>query len=237
MKYRMFVLSAACLIASCVVIKLNRDLLEVRTNEFEMAPGSELSFYNTNGDLEVAEWESDFILIETSIYGDSGRGIPEGLDIRFDEFEDHLSATVDYPGRNIFSSVDFSVKIPFDMEYTVNQTTTNGETLIIGAVFANVETTNGDIHVEVLSSHSLTTTNGDITALLYRQNDVVTVETTNGDILIELPDLIGINVKTRNGDIVVEGVKMDDDVFIDGDWIARIETTNGDICVTRTNAF
>ncbi len=233
MKYKIVVLLCVCLTASCVVMSVNSDLIEVRTDEFNTISGSELSFYNTNGDMEVAEWDSNFIQIVTSVYGDSGRGIPEGLEIRFEELEDHLSVTADYPERNCFCYVDFAVKIPYEMGYTINQTTVNGETHIVGAVVANVESTNGDIHVEVLSSRFLRTTNGDITALLLRQNDVVTIETTNGDISVELPDLMGFSVETCNGDVVIDGVEMDDEYFVEGDRIARIETTNGDTSVTR----
>ncbi|MCD4707123.1 MAG: DUF4097 domain-containing protein [Candidatus Sabulitectum sp.] len=237
MKYKMFLLSAACLAVSCITIKVNRDLLEIRTGEFEVEAGSGLSFENTNGDLEVREWELDFVQIETFIYGDSGSGVPPDLNIRFEELEDHLSAVVDYPGGIgiSFCSVNFIVMIPDHMGYTINHTTTNGETLIIGDVIANVESTNGDIYVEATCSHYLETTNGDITALLSGQNGVLVAETTNGDVSVEIPDIIGFEAETVNGEIVFEGVKMDDQAFIDGDWIARIETTNGDISVTRIN--
>jgi len=233
MKYKMFLLSAACLAVSCITIKVNRDLLEIRTSEFEIEAGSELSFENTNGNLEVREWEQDFVQIETFIYGDSGSGVSPDLIIRFEELEDRLSAVVDYPTGISFCSVNFTVMIPDHMGYTINHSTTNGETLIIGDVIANIESTNGDIYVEAVCSHGLETTNGDITALLSGQNGVLVIETTNGDVTVEIPDFIGFEAETVNGDIVVEGVKTDDEVFVDGDWIARIETTNGDICISR----
>ena len=232
-----FAIAAVCFLASCVVIKINSDLIEVRTSEFEMQPGSELNFSNSNGDLEVTEWESDYILIETSIYGDSSTGVPSGLEIKLEELEDRLDVSVDYPSNSFCSSVDFSVKIPEEMEYTINQICTNGETLIIAAVVANVESTNGDIQVEVLSSSSIQTTNGDISAILQRQNDSVTIETTNGDIEVEISDLIGIEAGTVNGDIVIDGVEKDNDVFIDGDRVAIISTTNGDIQINRSGAL
>ncbi len=235
MKYKMFLLSAACLAASCITIKMNRDLLETRTSDFEVKAGSELSFENTNGDLEVREWELDFVRIETSIYGDSGSGVPPDLNIGFEELENHLSAVVDYPGGMSFCSVDFLVMIPDNMGYTINCTTTNGETLITGDVIANIKSTNGDIYVEAVCSHALETTNGDITALLSGQNGVLVIETTNGDISVEIPDHIGFEAETTNGDIIVDGVEKEDEVFIDGDWIAGIETTNGDILITRTS--
>lgn len=237
MKYKMFILSAACLVSSCLIIKVNKELVDSRENEFHLNRGSEISFHNSKGDLELEEWESDFILIETSIYGDSAHGVPEGLNIRFDQSTDDLSVVVDYPGRAIFCSVDFLVKIPTEMDYTINQTTTNGETLIIADVFANVETTNGDIYVEVRSSHSLETTNGDITALLYGQNEEVVIETTNGNVSVELPDFMGFDTETVNGVVVIDGVETDDEMFLDGDWIARIETTNGDIHIQRNRTF
>ncbi len=237
MKYKMFFLSAACLVSSCIIIEVNNELIETRANEFHLDKGSEINFYNSRGDLELTEWESDFILIESSIYGDSTHGIPEGLDIRFDQSTDKLAVVVDYPGRTIFCSVNFLVKIPTQMNYTINQTTTNGETLIIGDVLANVETTNGDIYVEVRLSHSLETTNGDITALLYGQNQAVNIETTNGDISVELPDFIGFDTKTVNGNVIIDGVETDDEMFLAGDWIAGIETTNGNIHLQRSQSF
>ena len=234
MKYRFFVLSMVFLAASCVVIKLNTDLIGVRTAEFDMKHGSLLSFSNSRGDLEVTEWESDHILVEASIYGDSGRGVPEGLEILFDQTDDHLLSSVTYPGRTFFGSVDLSIKIPFDMGYTIEYSCTNGETFIKGDVTANVESTNGDIHVEVSSAQSISTTNGDITALLLMQGDAVTIETTNGDIAVELPDHMGLEVETTNGDISVDGFEISNEVSYDGQWTARIETTNGDVFISRT---
>ncbi len=234
MKYRIFVMSLVFLTASCVIIKVDTDLIGVRTTEFDMKHGSLLSFSNSRGDLEVTEWESDYILIEANIYGDSGRGVPEGLEILFDQTDDNLQSSVNYPGRTFFGSVDLSVKIPFDMGYTIEYSCTNGETFIKGDVTANVESTNGDIHVEVLSAQSLLTTNGDIVALLLVQEDAVIIETTNGDITVELPDRIGLEVETTNGEISVDGYEITNGVSIDGQWTARIETTNGDVFISRT---
>ncbi|MCK5842402.1 MAG: DUF4097 family beta strand repeat protein [Candidatus Sabulitectum sp.] len=234
MKYKIFVLSLALLASSCVVIKLNADLISVRTAEFDMERGSLLSFSNSRGDLEVTEWESDHILIEASIYGDSSRGVPEGLEILFEQTDDNLLSSVTYPGRTFFGSVDLAVKIPFDMGYTIEYSCTNGETFVKGDVTANVESTNGDIHVEVSSAQRISTTNGDITALLLMQEDAVAIETTNGDITVELPDHVGLEVETTNGEIYVDGYEITNGVSFDGQWIARIETTNGDVFISRT---
>ena len=236
MKYKLFLLSAACLAASCITIKLDRDLLEIRTNEFETETGSHLSFENTNGDLEVREWDLNYVKVESFIYGDSSSGVPPDLNIIFEEYEDQLSAVVSYPSGISFISVDILVMIPDHMGYTINYTTTNGETLIIGDVTANVESTNGDIHVEVTSSHELKTTNGDIAALLSRQRDPLTIETTNGDVTVEMPETMGYTAETVNGDIVVDSVLMDDGVFVHGNCIAIIGTTNGDITVSGISA-
>ncbi|MEA3265418.1 MAG: DUF4097 family beta strand repeat-containing protein [Candidatus Fermentibacteria bacterium] len=234
MKHKIFVLALALLTVSCVIIRLDADLISVRTSEFDMKHGSLLSFSNSRGDLEVTEWESDYILIEASIYGDSGIGVPEGLEILFEQTDDHLISSVTYPGRTFFGSVDLSVKIPFDMGYAIEYSSTNGETLIKGDVTASVESTNGDIYVEVSSAQSILTTNGDITALLLMQEDVVTIETTNGDITVELPDHMGFEVETTNGDISVDGYEISNEASYDGQWTARIETTNGDVTISRT---
>ena len=257
MKHEMFVLSAACLIASCVVIRVNKDLVEVRTNDFELARGGEISFQNSNGDLEITEWESDFIQIETLIYGDSAVGVPEDLEILFEDIGESLSILVDYPEKIFGCTVDFAVKIPFDSEYVVINRTQNGDTYIVADVLVDVFSANGDMQIAALSSREIESSNGDIAVELSDQkgsldvlssngdislslivlNDIMNVRSSNGDIIVNLPSEAGFDISTSNGDIFVDGVAVDECVFTDGDGMTSIATSNGDIVVTRTGAL
>jgi len=232
MKYRLLMLAAVFFAASCM-ITLKHDLIEETSREFQMTSGSELSFQNANGDIEVREWESDYIQIKTLIYGDSARGVPENLNIRFDESENRLSAVVDYPDGISLCSVNFVVNIPAQMEYIVSCATTNGETLISADVTANAESVNGDISVEALSSDRLITVNGDISARLSQQSLSLVIETTNGDVSVELPPMISVDAETVNGEVFVQDSEAPDQILAYGSAVVRIETSNGDIQVMR----
>ncbi len=253
MKQEMFVLSAACLIASCVVIRVNQDLVEVRTEDYELTKGSEINFQNTNGDLEVTEWESDFVQIETLIYGDSSVGVPEDLDIHFEKMGENLSVLVDYPDKIFGCSVDFAVRIPYNSDYIVVNNTQNGDTFIDGDVFVEVFASNGDMQISAISANGLvssngdimvelseqkgsleiSTSNGDISASLIVLNDLMKIESSNGDILVNIPVNTGFEISTGNGDISVDGLEIDESFFIDGDSMASIVTANGDIAIRR----
>ncbi len=238
MKNRMFVLAGIFFVTSCM-ITLKQSLLESHIDEFDIQRGSELSFQNTNGDLEVTEWESDFVQVETFIYGDSGRGVPEDLVIEFNKTIDKLSATVDYPDGFSTCSVDFVVKIPSEMGYLVSHSTTNGDTSIIADVIADVEAVNGDIYLEVLCSRELETVNGDISAILLAQNFPLIIETVNGDIAVELSELMEVTAETVNGDITVGGIEFNGKISLAGSGLDLVEivTVNGDIQVKQFDDF
>ena len=221
------------------MVKFSNDLLDVRTEDYLRDRGSSISFENTNGDLEVREWDNEFVQIETRIYGDSSRGIPEDLNINIEETQSELSYSVDYPdGINInVGSVDFVVQVPENSEFTISNTTVNGETLIIADAVVSVETVNGDIQLDVMSTLGVSTTNGDVIAVLREQSERVTVETVNGDLEISVPDRMGISVDTVNGDIYYQGVEADDELEIEGTSgeVLQVETVNGDVELRHLN--
>lgn len=234
MKSQMFLLAGVFFAASCIV-SLQSSLLAEETYEFDLQQGSALSFENTNGDLEVTEWESDYVQIETHIYGDSIRGIPSDLEIKFEEMESELSAIVEYPSGFSNISVDFAVKVPHDMDYIICHSTTNGDTSIIGDFIAEVDAVNGDIYLEVMSSNGLKTINGDISAVFSDQMTSLIVESVNGDISLEISDLLDLVAETVNGEIEVDGIQFEDQMSITGDGtaIVEIETVNGSIEITH----
>lgn len=231
MKKTLFITAAVFWILSCRMVNISNDLLETRTGEHHLDRHGTLSFENTNGDLELTEWNNDFIQVETRIYGDSARGVPEGLHIMTEESPDEVAYTVEYPGGMSFVSVDFQVKIPEDSEYLLNTVTVNGETVVIADLDAFIESVNGDILVEAKSSRGLFTVNGDISAVLRDQAECLAVETVNGDITIDLPEEIGLVLETTNGDITVDGIEYDKQVTFSGvtEAAAALETLNGDI--------
>lgn len=230
-----FVLTFFFWLLSCRMVNISNDLLETRTGEHFLQNRGSLSFNNTNGDLKLTEWDNDFIQVETSIYGDSARGIPEGLHILTEELDDELIYTVEYPGGLCYVSVDFNVKVPVNSDYRLNVVTVNGEITIDADLAAFVESVNGDVTVNALSSPGLFTVNGDIAAVLDHQIENLAVETVNGDILIELPEELDLVLETLNGDITVDGSSYDKNVTIMGisDASAALKTLNGDIEIKR----
>lgn len=234
-KNAFFTLTLFFWILSCRMVNISNDLLETRTGEHFIPNRGTLSFNNTNGDLKLTEWDNDFVQVETSIYGDSARGIPEGLHILTEELDDALIYTVEYPGGLSYVSVDFDVKVPLNSDYRLNVVTVNGEIVIDADLAAFVESVNGDITVNALSSPGLFTVNGDVTAVLERQIENLAVETVNGDIFIELPKELNLVLETLNGDITVDRSGYDKDVTImgDSDASAALKTLNGDIDILR----
>ncbi len=236
MKKFLIPLSVVFWALSCRMINFSNDLLDVRTEDHPIGDCSSISFENTNGDLELSEWENDFVRVETSIWGDSARGIPDDLKI-LAEVQDGLSYSVEYPGGLSYVSVDFRVMVPAGSGCIVNSVTVNGDTRIEGDLSVFVESVNGDIRVTASDSRGLFTVNGDIEAVLERQLRSFAVETVNGDVSVELPGGMGLVIETLNGDITVDGTDYDDGVTLGGsfDASAALETLNGDVEVARMN--
>jgi len=220
---------------SCRMVNISNDLLEIRTAQHILESGGSLVFDNTNGDLCLSEWSNDYIQVETMIYGDSARGIPEGLQIVIQELGEALTYTVEYPGGLSYVSVDFEVKVPANSRYCLRTVTVNGETVVDADLAAYIESVNGDITAKVLSSNGLITVNGDITAYLEHQIEDLEIETINGDISVELPEELGLVLETMNGNISINGSSYDNSVGITGesDFSAKVETLNGDIDIKQ----
>lgn len=237
MKRNMFLLSAICLAGACVTIHIGNDLLDSQTEDFYLEKGSSLSFDNTNGDFELREWSNEYVQVETRIYGDSSKGIPEDLNVTFEETAGELNYFVEYPNGMNVCSVDFVVQIPEKSEFSISHETVNGETLIIADVNVYVETVNGDIQLDVLSSTGISTTNGDVAAVLKEQSEAVSVATVNGDLDISVPEEMSISVETVNGDISFQEIEAEDELRIDGtsDETMQVETVNGDIELRHLN--
>jgi len=215
------------------MVNISNDLLEVRTADHTLGASCTLSFENTNGDLEITEWENSFIRVETSIYGDSSRGVPEDLSIVAQEGDNRLSYSVYYPGSFSFCSVDFAVFVPEGSSLFVISTTVNGETVIKAGVDVLAESVNGDIDLEVSSSRGVSTTNGDISAALLNQNEPLYIESENGDISLELPENMGVVTETVNGDVFLPGGLTT--VRGTSENTVTVQTVNGDINVVRLN--
>ncbi len=236
MKKFLIPLSVVLWALSCRMINISNDLLDVRTDDHPIEDCSTISFENTNGDLELTEWENDFVRVETSIWGDSARGVPDDLKI-LAEVSDGLSYHVEYPGGLSYVSVDFKVMVPSGSGCIVNSVTVNGDTWIEGDLSVFVESVNGDILVNASDSRGLFTVNGDIEAVLERQLRSFAVETVNGDVSVELPVEMELVIETLNGDISVNGREFESIATLEGaiDAAAALETLNGDIEVTRMN--
>lgn len=233
MKRIAFLLSALCYLLSCRMVNISNDVLSTSSEDFVLSPGGTLTFSNTNGDTELNEWSESFIRVETCVYGDSSRGIPEDLRILTEEGNNELAFSVEYPGGLSYNSVDYKVSIPENAGFLINCETVNGTTTINAEADVFVESVNGDILVKALSSRGLFAVNGDIHAELSRQAGDLSVETVNGNILIKLPEELGLSVETVNGDLLLRGQSYSSSVSIPGtlEAVASIETVLGDITV------
>ncbi len=233
MKRTAFLLSTLFYLLSCRMVNISNDLLSLSSEDFVLNRGGTLSFSNTNGDTELNEWNESFIRVETRIYGDSCRGIPEDLQILTRDGDNELAFSVEYPGGLSYNSVDFTVSIPRDAGFLINCETVNGTTSISAEADVYVESVNGDILVRALSSRGLFAVNGDIDAELSGQTGDLAIETVNGDILVKLPENLGLSVETVNGDLMLRGRSYSSSVSIPGalEAVASIETVLGDITV------
>ncbi len=232
-KNNYFVIALVLFTMSCM-ISLHTSLLEKTEHSFDIEPNSEISFQNVSGDLEVTEWDSGFVFIETLIYGDSTKEIPEDLEISYLEVPEGLSVVVDHPGGFNHYSVDFMVKVPFDHGLTINQETVSGDTDIRGALIVNVEKVSGDTYLEVLKAETLVAVSGDFDVSLSEQNIALVIETVSGDIEATLSGEIGINIDTVSGDIFVNGEEFNAvHISSEKEIEAILDTVSGDITVVR----
>ncbi|GEM_PF-2799665 len=230
MKTGLYVIAVVLLFGSC----FGQTLLAEETSMYYVQQGSELAFKNTNGDLYVSVWDSDSVQVKTLVYGDSTQGVPEGLEIRFDQQESMLSVTVEYPSNHSsFCSVDIVVSVPHSMHYVISSTGTNGDVAVYEAEKVNAETTNGDITVVASCSDYLETTNGDISAELPLQSSPLVAETTNGDLFLKIPSGMELSAETVNGDLTVDGIEFDNSVTINGSGENEVfvKTVNGDVVI------
>jgi len=233
LKNNYFVIASVLFTMSCMV-SLHNSLLEKTEHSFEIEPNSEISFQNVSGDLEVTEWDSGFVFIETLIYGDSTKDIPDDLEISYLEVPEGLSITVDHPGGFNHYSVDFMVKVPSNHGLTINHETVSGDTDIMGAFIVNVEKVSGDTHLEVLKAETLVAVSGDFNISLSEQDIALVIETVSGDIEATLSGEIGINVDTVSGDIFINGEEFNDVHIPSEKGIeAMLDTVSGDVTVVR----
>jgi len=233
MKTGLYAIAAILLFGSCIV-SFRHNLLAEETSMYYVQQGSELAFENTNGDLYVSVWNSDSVQIKTLVYGDSTQGIPEDMEIKFDQQESMLSVTVEYPSNSFaLCQVDIIVSVPEGMHYVINATGTNGDIAVYEAEKVDVKTTNGDITVEASCSDYLETTNGDISAELPLQCSPLVAETTNGDVFLKVPSDMALSAETVNGDLTVNGIEFDKSVTVDGSGENEVvvKTVNGDVVI------
>ena len=232
-KNNYFVIALVLFTMSCMV-SLHNSLLEKTEHSFDVEPDSEISFQNISGDLEITEWDSGFVFIETLIYGDSTKDIPEDLEISYLEVSEGLSVVVDHPGGFNHYSVDFMVKVPSDHGLTIHHETISGDTDIRGALIVNVEKVSGDTYLEVLKAETLIAVSGDFDVSFIEQDVALIIETVSGDIEVAFSGEIGINIDTVSGDILFNGEEFNE-VHLPSDKAieAILDTVSGDITVVR----
>jgi DUF4097 and DUF4098 domain-containing protein YvlB len=219
------------LFASCVSISMGGDLLEVRTLERTLPHGGTLRFHNSNGSLELTEWNEDHIEIEMSIFGDSAVGVPENLQINLNESDGELFCSVAYPGGLSSNSVNFRVRVPSGMGYHLALETVNGTADVVAGLTGSVEAVNGSVRMEVDAVDSVKIVNGSIDLTLARQQNDLTASTTNGNVRILSSALYAIEAGTVNGGISVSGrgYGRHASIAMDGGWLLEARTVNGNI--------
>ena len=163
-----------------------------------------LSVSNINGAIEITGWNGNTVsvsAVKRSTSGDTGL---RNTNISVTHTGNHLEIETKHTGQQMIqSSVDYTIKIPYN------------------TTIESLTTTNGAIEVShVKGNLTATSTNGAI--IIENVNGVVSVTTSNGH--IEVQNVTGIgNLRSSNAAVTAEIKSIQDNV--------DIETSNGAITI------
>ena len=216
---------------------------------FDLGAGATVEVHNINGNVRVEAWDESHVDMEAIKKTRYDREALDRIEIDIEQTGNILIITThnrkysndengsffsrlfrNFSGNNSPGSVDYTLKIPYDIEDLVAKSvngnvdldgaggeieasTTNGSIDIENAIgFVSAHTTNGSVSVDGSPRlREASTTNGDVEVSLANDiSDPVHLRTTNGSIRIAVdPDLDAyLNLKTTNGSINVSGFRL-----------------------------
>ena len=214
-------LVAIVLFVSVVASLSAETLREEFSKRYSIASGGSFSVQNTSGNLEIARWDEDEVLVEASkVVKTLGRDRAEeamaALKIEVDESRNEIAVQTTLPrgssgimswlfGRGIDAKVSYRIKVPSGI--AVRAVTVNGN-VQIDSVDGQIDakTTNGQIRIsEAGAGASASTTNGSIRAEFRKLTDFqdMSFRATNGGITVYLPGDLPCSVRasTVNGSV------------------------------------
>ncbi len=215
-------LAAALLAGGCVKVS------EVREMGWPLEQGSTVSVCSFNGDIVLAEADTDSMKVVATLSSWVGRSSFDDVEIAFSPGLD-ASLTARAMSEDVQAGVSLVVAVPRGTGLESVETS-NGSITVEGLHGeARLDTSNGAITVAGFTGGIVATaSNGDITVT--RHEGKVRAETSNGDIVIEGEGALLTGASTSNGEIVAELSSVPESGL-------EIETSNADIAVTLKGDF
>lgn len=228
----------------------------------EVSSGNPMEIFTINGNINVEEWDSDQVEVVYTITCSSEE------DLNFVTVEYNISngiiCEVDYDDDSecSYCSVDFEVKIPENIDLTIELTSVNGNVSIYGGKGeAFLEVVNGNIEAEYFTgelevsavngnvsvSHSsgiriAELVNGNIECVINALEDDLELETVNGNITLYLGIDAEVSIETISGEVeiadsfnacITENIVGCSSEFGYGEFSIEISTVSGDIRINN----
>ena len=226
----------------------------------EASSGNPMEIFTINGSIDVEEWDSNQVEV---VYTITCSNEDELSFITVESnTSDGIICEVDYDDdcECSHSSVDFEVKIPADIDLTIELTSVNGNVSISGGKGeAILEVVNGNIdaenfngelevcsvngNIEVSDSPGIRIAelvNGNIECVINTLEDDLELETVNGNITLYLGTDAEVSIETISGEVeiadsfnacITENIVGCSAEFGDGDLSIEISTVSGDITI------
>ncbi|MCD4848051.1 MAG: hypothetical protein K8R76_07665 [Candidatus Aegiribacteria sp.] len=247
----------------CMVLVTGVTAGQVTTVEnitVEASSGNPMEIFTINGSIDVEEWDSNQVEVVYTITCSNEE------ELSFITVESNMSngiiCEVDYDDDCECSncSVDFEVRIPENIDLTIELTSVNGNVSIDGGKGeAILEVVNGNIdaenfsgelevcsvngNIEVSDSPGVRIAelvNGNIECVINSLEDDLELETVNGNITLYLGIDALVEIETISGEIsidesfnalITENIVGCSAEFGDGDLSIEISTISGDITI------
>lgn len=215
---------------------LGDDLLEERTETFQLEQGATLSIRNINGSVTIEPWDGQLVEATLVIRGNAATGIPDGFSARASSTPSSLVYNVEYPRGSNAMSVNFTIRVPRELSLSTDVEIANGNITVSGPHSVNLETVNGNISIEgAMGGEGAEGANGNITASFAALSNGSSLETVNGSISALLPRDAAFSAETVNGTVTVDGFETTSSsrtsAVVRGEPSTEMETVNGNITV------
>jgi len=227
----------------------------------EVSPGDQLEIYTINGDIIAEKWDSDEVEVVYLITCDSEEEL-EFISVDCD-LSDGIICEVDYDDEwddSFSGTVDFSIKLPDDLDLEIDFASVNGDVILLGGTGeALLEVVNGDIEAESfggeLAVHCVNgdilvsgsprivvaeLVNGNIECIIEELEDDLELASVSGEILLDLSTDAEVEIETISGTIMIDDefnaevineLVGSSSEFGTGEYCIEITTVSGDISV------